>query len=1066
MLKSYFKKIFEVGKTGDAREESYYSTLVDLLNTYAESINKKNIHITTLPKKTEAGNPDFRIWDGKQHIIGYIEAKAPTIEYLDQIETTDQLKRYLHIFPNLLLTNFFEFRLYRNGSLIDKVAIARPFILHKLKAVPLVENESDFLNLLEKFFSFSLPKVYDAKTLAIELAKRTRFLKDEVVTQELRREESYGKGFISGFYEAFRQYLISGLSKEEFADLYSQTITYGLFAARTRSENGFNRKLAYDNIPRTIGILRDVFKFISFEDLPQQMEWIIDDISEVLSVTDVKNILHQYFHEGKGKDPILHFYETFLAEYDPKAREKRGVYYTPEPVVSFIVRSLHNILKEHFNREDGFASATVTVLDPAAGTLTFLAEASKLAVEEFISKYGEGGKENLIREHILKDFYAFELMMAPYAVGHLKMSFFLEELGYKLRKDDRFKLYLTNTLEMEELAQTELPGLVSLSEESHSAGKVKKEQPILVILGNPPYSGISANRGKWIDDLLKKGYARSDGSKDDGYYKVDGKPLGEKNPKWLQDDYVKFIRFAQWKIDQAGEGVLGYITNHSYLDNPTFRGMRQSLMDSFNEIYILDLHGNTLKKERCPDGSKDENVFDIKQGVAVALFIKRKGNPPIPPLEKGGKGGFDSKVYHSEIWGLRQEKYDCLLENDIKKTKWKNLFPKSEFYLFIPREEKLLESYKKYPKITEVFPLNGVGMTTARDHFVIDNDKNTLLNRIRLFKNSKYADEDLHSFFQINKKKGWSIRRAWNMLQAIPDSDLDKFILPVLYRPFDVRWIFYHYSVVWRTVKKVMCHMIDENMGLIVPRQVLSNFRHALCVNNIINFNALDTAGRFGSGCLFPLHLYPHTEKGDLFKYKKEIQKKRPNISQVFFQTLFEVYKKEPTPEDILYYIYGVLYSNIYRAKYAEFLKTDFPRIPFTRNYKPFCQMGKFGKTLVDLHLLKSKEIDPPIAKFEGKGENKVEKVTYKGSKVSINKDQYFGGITEEVWQYQIGGYQVCDKWLKDRKGKRLSLDDIKHYCKVVTAIKNTIEIQKEIDNLYPEIEKETIEFKNLKTER
>ncbi len=302
----------------------------------------------------------------------------------------------------------------------------------------------------------------------------------------------------------------------------------------------------------------------------------------------------------------------------------RGVYYTPEPVVSFIVLSLHTILKEHFNRADGFASDSVTVLDPAAGTLTFLAEAAKLAVEEFVSKYGEGGKDNFIKEHMLKNFYAFELMMAPYAVGHLKMSFFLEELGCKLEKDDRFKLYLTNTLEMEELAQTELPGMASLSEESHLAGKVKKEKRILVILGNPPYSGHSVNRGKWINELLKEGYKLPDGRVDEGYYKVDGNPLKEKNPKWLQDDYVKFIRFAQWKIDQAGEGVVGLITNHSYLDNPTFRGMRQSLMNSFDEMYIVDLHGNSLKKEKCPDGGKDENVFDIRQGVAVLFMIKKR----------------------------------------------------------------------------------------------------------------------------------------------------------------------------------------------------------------------------------------------------------------------------------------------------------------------------------------------------------------------------------------------------------------------------------------------------------
>jgi predicted helicase len=611
MLKEYLKKIADTSNRGDAREESYYPVLKDLFDGYCSAIGKKNVHVTVLPKKTEAGNPDFRIWDGKQHITGYIEAKDPSVENLDRIEDTEQLKRYLHTFPNLILTNFLEFRLYRNGTLTDKALIGRPVILKKLKTAPPVEKEKELLQLLEKFFSFSIPKVYDAKNLAIELAKRTRFLKDEVIAQELREEEKTGRGVISGFYKAFKDYLISSLTEDEFSDLYAQTITYGLFAARTRSENGFNRKLAYDNIPQTIGILRDVFQFVSLGTLPQQMEWIIDDISEILSVTDTSKLLHQYFHEGKGKDPIIHFYETFLSEYDPKTREMRGVYYTPEPVVSYIVRSLHSILKEQFNKADGFADKNVTVLDPAAGTLTFLAETAKLAVDEFVSKYGEGGKENFIRDHILKNFYAFELMMAPYAVGHLKMSFLLEELGYRLQKDDRVKLYLTNTLEMEELAQTELPGMASLSEESHLAGKVKKEQPILVILGNPPYSGHSSNIGDWISKEIK------------AYYQVDGKPLGEKNPKWLQDDYVKFIRFAQWKIDQAGEGVLGLITNHSYLDNPTFRGMRQSLMESFDEIYILDLHGNSLKKEKCPDRSKDENVFDIRQGVCVVFMIKK-----------------------------------------------------------------------------------------------------------------------------------------------------------------------------------------------------------------------------------------------------------------------------------------------------------------------------------------------------------------------------------------------------------------------------------------------------------
>jgi predicted helicase len=1036
MLKPYLKRIYEIANRGDAREESYYSVLEGFLKEYIVSVGKKNIHITTLPKKTEAGNPDFRIWDGQQHIVGYIEAKAPTVDNLDLKEESEQLKRYRHTFPNLILTNFFEFRLYRSGTLIDKVLIGRPFIVHKLKTIPPVENESDFLDLLEKFFSFSLPKVYNAKTLAIELAKRTRFLKDEIIAEELI-EEGIGKGFILGFYEAFRKYLISGLSKEEFEDLYSQTITYGLFAARTRSEKGFNRKLAYDNIPHTIGILRDVFKFISLGDLPKQMEWIIDDISEVLAVTDVKNILHQYFHEGKGKDPIVHFYETFLAEYDPAMREKRGVYYTPEPVVSYIVLSLHHILKEYFNRTDGFANESVTVLDPAAGTLTFLANAAKLAVEEFVRKYGEGGKGNFIKEHVLENFYAFELMMSPYAVGHLKISFLIEELGYQLRGNDRFKLYLTNTLEMEELAQTALPGMSSLSEESHLAGKVKKEQPILVILGNPPYSVSSANVGEWISKEIR------------AYYQVDGKPLGEKNPKALQDDYVKFIRFAQWKINQAGEGVLGFITNHSYLDNPTFRGMRQSLMNSFNEIYILDLHGNSLKKEKCPDGSKDQNVFDIRQGVAIALFIKKKGKKRC-------------SIYHSEIWGLREGKYDWLLENDIKTINWQELSPKSDFYLFIPRDERLLASYEKYRKITDIFPLNSVGIVTARDKLTVSWASEQVWSTVLNF--SKMDSELARLAYNLGKDvRDWKVELAQ---KDLIDSGLDKKrIVPILYRPFDIRYTYYTgksrgFHCMPRP--EVMRHMRDENLGLITNRQIrIEKINHSWVSSSLVDYHIMETAN--ANAYLFPLYIYPDTDKRDLFSYAKELEKRQPNINTELFATLSELYKKELTPESIFYYIYATLYSNTYRTKYAGFLKIDFPRIPFTKNYKLFSKMAEYGQRLVELHLLKSTELDSPIAKFQGKGQNSVEKLKYdeKEKYVYVNQTQYFEGITKEVWQYQIGGYQVCNKWLKDRKKRLLSLDDIKHYCKIVTSLQKTIEVQKAIDGIYPEVEKKTVEIEN-----
>jgi len=498
MTKKYLSNLFKTYQKGDAREESYYKYLADFITVFSESERKKKIDVTILPKKTEAGNPDFRIWDGRQKIIGYIEAKDLGVD-LDRIEDSEQLERYLSTFPNVILTNYTEFRLYRNGERIEKISIARPFVILKLSTIPPLENEDKLFELLERFLDFSLPKTYTAKTLAVELAKRTKFLKDEIVSEELK----LGTKSIHGFYEAFKEFLIAGIDESEFADLYSQTITYGLFAARLRAETDFNRKLAYSYIPKSIGILRDVFKFISLDDLPTQMEVIIDDIAEVLNVADAKKILDQYYQEGKGSDPVLHFYETFLSVYDPKTREKRGVYYTPEPVVSFIVRSLHEILKDKFDISDGLASKDVTLLDPAGGTLSFLAKAIETAVEEFEIKYGKGAVKSFLKDQILQNYYSFELMMAPYAIGHMKMSFLLEELGYRMEDDERVKYYLTNTLEMKELEESKFPGMSSLSHESHEAGKVKKQVPILVVLGNPPYSGISSNKGEWITEQIE-----------------------------------------------------------------------------------------------------------------------------------------------------------------------------------------------------------------------------------------------------------------------------------------------------------------------------------------------------------------------------------------------------------------------------------------------------------------------------------------------------------------------------------------------------------------------------------
>jgi len=1088
MLRSYLKRIFDVAKQGDATEVSYYSALEALLKEYTNSVGRRNVHITTLPKKTEAGNPDFRVWDGSQQITGYIEAKSPQTTDLDVIEEIEQLTRYTQTFPNLILTNFLEFRLYRDGNMVEKVSIARPFVLHQLKKRPPAEKEADFLNLLERFFAYSFPRVYDSKKLAVELAKRTRFLRDEVVAQQLVEEEQSGKHFIYGFYKAFKRYLIGGLSTQDFADLYSQTVTYGLFAARTRSGTEFNRKLAYARIPPTIGILRDVFRFISLEDLPQQMEWILDDISEVLAVTDVKEILHRFFHEGRGKDPIVHFYETFLAEYDPATRERRGVYYTPEAVVSYIVRSLDFLLKQEFGLRDGFAADSVTVLDPAAGTLTFSAEAARKAVDEFVATYGEGGRGDFIKEHILKNYYAFELMMAPYAIGHLKISFLLEELGYKLQEEDRFKLYLTNTLEMEELGQTELPGMASLSQESHLAGEVKKQTPILVVLGNPPYSGISANASQ-RERLIKKGQNYTAGyeirkgkgrpyseltpltkkaSRDlrrkqktwigeliEHYKIVDGQWLQEKNPKWLQDDYVKFIRFAQWKIEQAAKGTIGFITNHAYLDNPTFRGMRQSLMRSFDKIYVLNLHGSSARKEKGPAGSGDGNVFDIRQGVAISFFLKQDSvkSKATRPEET------TCEVYHSEIWGLPKDKHRWLQDNDLPSTQWQKLAPSSPYYFFVPRDEKLLNAYEEHPKLTDIFLISSVGIVTARDRLAIRWTPEEVWSTVLHF--TKVDSQTARAAYKLGRDvKDWKVELAQEDLRE--SGPTRERIAPILYRPFDVRYTYYtgkSRGFLCRPRPQVMSHMFHKNLGLVLPRRVETEipWRHVLCTDKIVEHVAVSLKT---IDYLFPLYLYPHREGENSTTDQTQLPRGEANISPKFLMTLREAYGEKTTSEEVFHYIYAVLHSMAYREKYSELLRMDFPRIPFTRDYDLFREVQGLGRHLADLHLLRSGDLDPPVARFQGTGEKRIGRPRYdpKVNKVYINAERYFEGIADDVWSYCIGGYQVCDKWLKYRKNRELSNAEIKHYCSVITAIQKTIETQRSIDDLYPEIERETIQ--------
>lgn len=1012
MLKNYLTEIAQTTIQGDAREESYYPHLSNLVKVFSDSIGKKKTHITILPKKTEAGNPDFRIWDGQQNIVGYIEAKVPGAD-LNKIETSEQLKRYRDTFPNVILTDFYEFRLYRDGKLIEKTFIGRPFIAGKLKTNPPVENEKQFIDLFEKFFSFSLPKVFSAETLAIELAKRTRFLKEEVIHQELEDEEN-NSNQVLGFYDAFQKYLIAGLTKEDFADLYAQTIAYGLFAARTRTDGNFSRRLAYNFIPPTIGILKDVFQFISLGNLPQQMEVIVDDIAAVLNAADISNILQDYYKKGKGQDPIIHFYETFLNKYDKSTQEKRGVYYTPEPVVDYIVHSINEILKSDFDKEDGFANTDVTVLDPAGGTLTFLAQTAKFAIEDFTEKYGEGHRANFITEHILKNFYAFELMMAPYAIAHLKMSFLLDEYGYKMKDTDRFKLYLTNTLEIEDLEQTRIPGMASLSEESKQATLVKRKQPILVIMGNPPYSIASYNKSAFIEDIMN-------------LYKEDVKD--EKNIQLLSDDYAKFIRFCHWKIEQVGIGVMGLITKNTYLNTSAFKGLRKKLLQSFDKIYIFNLHGKLY--EKSPDGGKDQNVFDIRVGTSILIGVKT-----------GKKKNNDfAKLFYSDLYGDRTSKYDYLEKHNIIDTKWELLNINPNYFFFEKKTFNEADLYDSFIKIDEIFNLNNTGVETGRDHFIIADTKKELENRLRLFITSTLPIDLLRKTFDLADQPNFKLEKVKANYKKFESDKIE----PYYHKPFYFRNIYYDIQFLRRHSGIVMQHLksTNSNLALVLKKRSTEPvYSNCFCSNSIVDRNFLG-----GQSYVFPLWIYDG--EGGLFGASK-----KSNLNPKIENSIEKLYKKRDLTEAIFYYIYAVLYCPKYREAFSEQLQIDYPKIPFTKDYELFTTISTIGKSLSELHLLTSKELSKPLTKFSGKGNNKVTGIDFKENEelLYINSTQYFTGITKEMWEWEVGKNKPIQRWIKNAKDKELGLNETIEFGKICSAIKLTFDKQSAVDNHYETI--------------
>lgn len=1045
----YLKDVQATLAAGHASEGSHYPALKALLECLG-----KGISATSLPSRIECGAPDFVI-TRHSSTIGYIEAKDIG-KSLDEAEHSEQLQRYRKSLSNLVLTDFLEFRWYISGE--RRLSACLGTLTKDSKIRRNKAGIEAVAELLTNLLAHQAEPVGTPRELALRMASLAHMVRDLSVAAFEREPES---GTLHAQLSAFRDNLIPDLSAEQFADMYAQTIAYGLFAARCTNSTGkdFTRQNAAYLLPKTNPFLRKLFNHIAGPDLDDRIAWLVDDLAQVLAQADMASILQDFGKRTAKEDPVVHFYETFLTAYDPKVREMRGVYYTPEPVVSYIVRSIDHLLKTRFSRPQGLMDANALVLDPAVGTATFLYMVINEIHDAIVSQGQKGLWNDYVAEKLLPRIFGFELLMAPYAVAHLKLGLLLQETGYQFKSDQRLGIYLTNTLE-EAIKRADTLFARWITEEANAASEIKKEKPIMVVLGNPPYQGISANSsvrefmdpktGKrkrkltWIGELIDGVFDKDGKEIVSGYKRVNGKPLGERNPKWLQDDYVKFIRFGQWRLERTGQGILGFITNHAYLDNPTFRGMRQSLMNTFAHIYILNLHGNVKKKEIAPDGGKDENVFDIQQGVAIGIFV----NEP-------GKDGA-AKVHYADIWGPQEAKYCALSEADVSSTNWLELKPSSPFYLFVPQNEVLRSEYEAGWKITDIFHTNSVGIVTSRDHFVIDFCQETLRERITTFRDTALDNDEVKQNFGLEDKEGWTISDGRKAVGQ--DKNWERGFTKCLYRPFDIRPIFYHKAVIERHRPEVMHHMLaGRNIGLVTVRQVAEGiFNHVFVSHNIVESRI--SLSNKGIGFLFPLYLYPaegemQFEEGHRVNLNPEFIKAiSDKLGLKFVEDGKGDLEETFGPEDVLDYTYAVFHSPTYRSRYAEFLKIDFPHLPLTSNKELFKALASKGNELVAMHLMESPALNNLITKYPVPGSNLVGKVTYvePECRVYINKSQYFEGVSPEVWYFHIGGYQVCQKWLKDRKGRTLTYDELTHYQKVVVALKETIRLMDEIDALIP----------------
>ena len=1011
---NYLQQIDQTRATDEATDElSLHPHLKTLLeNVTDECFNRPNVRYTLEPRNiNQIGRPDIITTDGLLP-IGYIEAEAHGTD-LDNLtgHAKEQNDRFKENLDNFILTNFIDFELYKDGQRINTARIT--------------DNTDDLRALIQRFLDHAI-QIGTPEALAGYLARRTRELKTQIETTLTdETTETFG------IYEAFRETLLFTLTKADFADMYAQTLSYGLFAARCTLPNAthFSRLTARESLPQSNRFLQRLFRHVADMSSEQNVIYILDDIVTLLQNVPTEMLRTAFTPRNHLEDPVIHFYETFLAQYDPQRRIDRGVYYTPPQVISYIVRSVDSLLKTELNKPSGLADENTLILDPATGTGGFLLSVLNNIRDYVSTTDGTGTWHQYVNEKLVNRIIGFELLVAPYTIAHLKLSLFLQAHGWQ--SNENLRIYLTNTLEQPAEMVESIPFAAFISDEVNAALSVKRDEPILAIIGNPPYPEDSANPSRDSNgDLTFIGRLIED------YKQIDGERLNDRNLKMLQSDYVKFTRWAQWRINENGEGVIGYIVNNSFLNGPGFRGMRKSLLDSFNSIYILNLHGSIRIQEKVPDGGKNENVFDISQGVCILLCVKERDNQT------------QANVLYGDVWGTRQEKYDELSETNVRTTNWSEILPESPYYLFVPHETDFQVQYTKGWRISDIFHTESVGMATGRDkltiHWTAEDVRQTVTDFVLL------DPEEARERFNLGSDTHhWQIPRAQTDLRNNPD--VERHLTVIRYRPFDTRWTYYTGQTGFhsRPNYSIIRHLHNvENIALSVCRIVTSAaWNHVLITENITEKSYVSNRGSEATH-LFPLYLYPEPdgllETGIKLNFKPEFLTALAE-SLEFPQTDPHRLPDSITPEQILAYIYAVLYSPTYRDRYYEFLRYDFPRIPLPQDTDHFHTLAELGQELIDLHLLKN--VPQPTHRFEGQGDGIVERYHHEDNKVWINATQHFTEIPQEVWEYEIGAYQVCNKWLKDRKDRRLTTDDLNQYRKILVAIAETIRIMDTIDD-------------------